>query len=263
MWSRDCRSQSQLTWRSEAQETASCSVHQVENREATELSSMMPTWRHHHHHHHGVVWVTAKAAELEMPSRVLMETQGRPGTRCRASTSSMVSPNPRLNIPCRGRDKVKVSSGHPHLLPHPGQEPGAGVGVEPRQVAVEGPEQLRGGAEQDGEGERGLAAQPVAQLAAHRAARTQAEDVQHLHRAHGRLLQARRMREVYLLCCRNINAKCVLTFPQTASHSVTSVSLNSKSLYANSAPGAQDTAAEVSKASRLQRAEVVLRARGR
>ena len=55
----------------------------------------------------------------------------------------------------------------------------------------------------------------------------------------------------------------MLTFPQTASHSVTSVSLNSKSLYANSAPGAQDTAAEVSKASRLQRAEEVLRARGR
>ena len=43
MWSRDCRSQSQLTWRSEAQETASCSVHQVENRETTELSSMIPT----------------------------------------------------------------------------------------------------------------------------------------------------------------------------------------------------------------------------
>ena len=88
---------------------------------------------------------------------------------------------------------VSSSSGHPHLLPDPGQEPGAGVGVEPRQVAVEGPEQLRGGAEQDGEGERGLAAYCVAQLAAHRAARTQAEDVEHLHRAHGRLLQARTM----------------------------------------------------------------------
>ena len=57
--------------------------------------------------------------------------------------------------------------------------------------------------------------------------------------------------------------RALFTFPQTASHSVTKVSLNSKSLYANSAPGAQDTAAEVSKASRLQRPEVVLRARGR
>ena len=53
---------SMKTWRKEAQDTASWRVHQVENREARELRRMRPT---------------AKAAELETPSTVLMETQGR------------------------------------------------------------------------------------------------------------------------------------------------------------------------------------------
>lgn len=50
------------TWRNDAQETASCRVHQELKREARELRRIRPT---------------AKAAELDIPSRVLMETQGR------------------------------------------------------------------------------------------------------------------------------------------------------------------------------------------
>ena len=52
-------------WRKDAQDTANCNVHQEGKRDAKELRTMIPT---------------AKAAELEMPRRVLMETQGRQGT---------------------------------------------------------------------------------------------------------------------------------------------------------------------------------------
>ena len=50
------------TWRKEAQATASWRVHQEGKREARELRRISPT---------------AKAAELETPRMVLMETQGR------------------------------------------------------------------------------------------------------------------------------------------------------------------------------------------
>ena len=73
------------TWRNDAQETASWRVHQELNREARELSRIRPT---------------AKAAELEMPRTVLMETQGRQPSFVFWSTSSMVRPKARLKRPC-------------------------------------------------------------------------------------------------------------------------------------------------------------------
>ena len=73
------------TWRKEAQDTASWRVHQEGKREARELRRMRPT---------------AKAAELETPRMVLMETQGRQPSLVLWSTSSMVRAKARLNRPC-------------------------------------------------------------------------------------------------------------------------------------------------------------------
>ena len=73
------------TWRKEAQATASWRLHQEGKREARELRRIRPT---------------AKAAELETPRRVVMETQGRQASLVLWSTSSMVSPKARLNRPC-------------------------------------------------------------------------------------------------------------------------------------------------------------------
>ena len=73
------------TWRKEAQATASWRVHQEGKREARELRRIRPT---------------AKAAELETPRMVLMETQGRQPSLVLWSTSSMVRPKARLKRPC-------------------------------------------------------------------------------------------------------------------------------------------------------------------
>ena len=73
------------TCRKEAEATASWRVHQEGKREARELRMIRPT---------------AKAAELETPRTVLMETQGRQPSLVLWSTSSMVRPKAKLNRPC-------------------------------------------------------------------------------------------------------------------------------------------------------------------